>query len=138
MANQPLVLLVEPKGTRNPKHAGELMRAGFRVMSVASEDVDIVAVLEQGPAVVAAQLDGSGSSSTLNLARRFRQTPQARLIPFVIYGHELRPGDIEEAARIGALWVQVEPGDGARLVAVARGLIRASDDSSVEDHPSRQ
>jgi hypothetical protein len=107
-------------------------------MPVAREEVDIAGVLEQGPAVVAAQLDGSGASSTLNLAHRFRQTPQALLIPFVIYGHELRPGDIEDAARIGALWVQLEPSDGARLVAVVRGLIRTSDDSSLEAHISRQ
>jgi hypothetical protein len=25
-----------------------------------------------------------------NLAKRFRENPQARLIPFIIYGHELR------------------------------------------------
>lgn len=91
-----------------------LGRAGFRVATVAVQDVDMAQVLAQRPAVIATELDGSGSVSTLNLARRFRQTPEARLIPFIIYGHELSPRDIEDAARAGALWLQLEPGDGAR------------------------
>lgn len=92
---------------------------------MASENLDIGRVLEQAPAVVAAELKGDGST-TLSLARRFRQTPEARLIPFIIYGHELRARDIQEAARAGALWLQMETTDGARLIAAVRGLIAAS------------
>src|SRR5438067_388535 len=125
MPEQPLVLLFEPKGGGH-QHTDILVRAGFRVASVATEKVDIGGVLEQGPAVVAAEIDGSGSAITLNLARRFRQDPRARPIPFIIYGHHLRPQDIEDAARAGALWLQLGPTDGERLVAAVRGLIAAS------------
>lgn len=34
--------------------------------------------------------------------------------------------DIETAVRVGALWLQLEPSDGARLLAAARGLISAA------------
>ena len=125
MPDQPLVLLVEPKDGRH-EHAAFLARAGFRVESVTTETVDIAGVIKRRPAVVAAELDGSGSATTLNLARRFRQDPRARPIPFIIYGHHLRSQDIEDAARAGALWLQLEPTDGARLVAAVRGLIAAS------------
>jgi CheY-like chemotaxis protein len=95
-------------------------------VSVSTEKVDVARILEQGPAIVAAELDGSGAGRTLNLARRFRQDLRARPIPFIIYGHQLRPQDIEDAARAGALWLQIEPTDGARLAAAVRGLIAAS------------
>jgi hypothetical protein len=126
MAADSLVLLIEPHATRNQRHAQSLMRAGYRVSSVAAEGIDIGHVLQRRPAVIAAELDHSGLVRTLNLAKRFRENPQARLIPFIIYGHQLRPRDIEDAARAGALWLQLEPTDGARLVAAVRGLIAAS------------
>jgi PleD family two-component response regulator len=121
---QPLVLLIEPKRARH-QHQESVARAGFRVASLAADDVEIARIVEQCPAVVAAELDGS-RSRTLNLARRFRQIPETRLIPFLIYGHKLPPRDIEDAARAGALWLQLEPTDGARLVAAVRGLVAAS------------
>jgi len=123
---QSLVLLVVPRGVRNRHHAETLARAGYRVSSVAAETVTIGDVLQQRPAVIAAELEHSGLEGTLSLAKRFRENPQALLIPFIIYGHQLRPEDIEDAARAGALWLQIEPTDGARLVAAVRGLIAAS------------
>ena len=126
MTPKPLVVLVEPTDARNQHHSESLARAGFRVSSVQTEDVEVARVLEQRPAVIAAELDGAGLVTTLSLAKRFRQNPEARLIPFVIYGHHLRPQDIEDAARAGALWLQLEPADGARLVAAVRGLVAAS------------
>lgn len=135
MADHPLVLLVEPKAARH-QHTEVLARAGFRVASIAAEEIDIARLLERGPAVVAAELDGAGAT-TLNLARRFRQSPQARLIPFIIYGHELRPRDIEDTARAGALWLHLEPGDGARLVAAVHGLISASRNENIEGDTAR-
>jgi CheY-like chemotaxis protein len=136
MADQPLVVLIEPKEAQH-RHAEAVARAGFRVASVAAEHVDVARVLEQGPAVVAAELDGSGSVPTLDLARRFRQNPQARLIPFVIYGVQLRTQDIENAARAGALWVQLEPADGARLAAAIRGLVAASREDDAKPRGSK-
>ena len=121
-----LVLLIEPRPDGNPRHAESLVRAGYRVSSVAAQNIDIGHLLQQRPAVIAAELDHSGLVGTLNLAKRLRENPRGRLIPFVIYGHELRPREIEDAARAGALWLQIEPPDGARLVAAVRGLIAAS------------
>ena len=126
-----LVLLIEPRGAQNERHADYLTRAGYRVSSVATDHVDIDQVLQQRPAVVAAELDHSGLVGTLNLAKRFRENSQARPIPFIIYGHALRPQDIENAARAGALWLQLEPADGARLVAAVRGLIAASREETI-------
>jgi len=132
---QSLVLLVEPRGVRNQRHAEFLAQAGYRVSSVAGEHIHIADVLQQRPAVIAAALDRSGLMGTLDLAKRFRENPQGRLIPFIIYGHELRPQDIESAARAGALWLQIEPTDGARLVAAVRGLIAASRNEQAHDLP---
>ena len=131
---QLLVLLVVPRGVRNQQQAETLARAGYRVSSVAAEDLDIADVLQKRPAVVAAELDHSGSVWTLNLAKRFRENSDGLLIPFIIYGHQLRPRDIENAARAGALWLQVEPGDGKRLVAAVRGLIAASRKETSDGH----
>jgi CheY-like chemotaxis protein len=124
MAEQPLVLLIEPQVARH-RHAAALEKAGFRSASVLADHVDIDRVLDQRPAVIAAELDGS-AAGTLELARRLRQNPRTRLIPLVIYGHDLRPQHIEDAARAGALWLQLEPSDGARLVAAVRGVVAAS------------
>jgi CheY-like chemotaxis protein len=129
---KPLVLLVEPTDARNQPHSKFLARAGFRLSSVQTDEVDVARVLEQRPAVIAAELDSSGLVTALSLAKRFRQDPEARLIPFIIYGHHLRPQDIEDVARAGALWLQLEPSDGARLVAAVRGLLAASRNERVE------
>jgi DNA-binding NarL/FixJ family response regulator len=108
------------------------------VLSLAPEEVDVARVLEHEPAVVAAELDDAGLITVLNLARRFREIPEARLIPFIIYGHHLRPQDIEDAARTGALWLQLEPADGARLVSAVRGLIAASHAQNPATVPARK
>jgi CheY-like chemotaxis protein len=102
------------------------------VSSVQTEEVEVARVLEQRPAVIAADHDSAGLVTTLDLARRLRQNQEARLIPFVIYGHHLHPQDIEDATRVGALCLQVEPTDGARLVAAVRGLLAASRNEPVE------
>jgi CheY-like chemotaxis protein len=126
VADQPLVLLVEPKGAQHA-HSDVVRRAGFRVAIIAAHEFDVARVLAQSPAVIAAELDGSGSVATLGLARQFRQNPQGRPIPFIVFGQHLRNSDIEDIARAGALWLQLGPADGARLVAAVRGLIAASE-----------
>lgn len=122
MPDQPLVLLIEPADARY-HHADALASAGFRSQRVAAADMDIARLQSLRPAVIAAERDGG---IPLELVKRLRQDPRTRLIPFIIYGHHLRPEDIENAARSGALWLQLEPNDGARLVAAVRGLIAAS------------
>ena len=46
--------------------------------------------------------------------------------PCIVYGHSLDAHDIETAARAGALWLELAPADGARLLAAARGLVAAA------------
>jgi hypothetical protein len=44
----------------------------------------------------------------------------------IVYGHGLNPEDIERAARGGAMWVQLEPSDGLKLVAAVHGVLAAA------------
>ena len=123
MTGQPLVLLIEPQVARH-RPAAALEKAGFRSASVDAGEVDVDRVADQRPAVIAAELDGS-AVATLELARRVRQNPQTRLIPLVIYGHDLRRST-SRMPLAGALRLQPEPDDDARLVAVVRGVVAAS------------
>jgi CheY-like chemotaxis protein len=126
MADRPLILLVEPQVAKH-RHADELRNAGFRTLSVPVAEADVDCVVAHRPAVIAAELDGSAAGGgTLEFARRLREQRETQLIPLVIYGHELSHQDIESTARVGALWLQLEPNDGARFVAAVRGLIAAS------------
>src|SRR5437867_1962246 len=77
MPDQQLVLLFEPKGGEH-QHTDILVRAGFRVASVATEKVDIGHLLEQRPAVVAAEIDGSGSAAPALAGRVIRLSAPAR------------------------------------------------------------
>jgi hypothetical protein len=67
----------------------------------------------------------------INLVHRLRTDARTRLIPFIIYGHHLRAGDIKDAARSGALWLNLERRDGDRFLAAVEGLIKASDERSL-------
>jgi DNA-binding response OmpR family regulator len=124
MTDQLLVLLIEPQAPRH-RHAEALGKAGFRAVAVPAREADIARALDQHPAVIAAELDAP-ATTTLELAKRLRQNRNARLIPLVIYGHELRHEDVDDAARAGVLWLHVEPRDGGRLVAAVRGLVAGS------------
>jgi hypothetical protein len=117
----PLILLLKPKGAQQ-HHEGLLSDAGFRVVTSAFPR-DAGALLEYGPAVVAAELVAAHAPRTLDLARKFRELPLTEAIPFIIYGPHLRTYEIERTTRTGALWLHVEPRDGAKFVAAVRGVL---------------
>jgi len=124
-SSSPLIVLVETENSEH-HHAETASRAGFRVISVPVHEAKAGHVLDQAPNVVAVELSAANPDQTWEFVRRFRQHQAARLIPCIVYGHRLQTGDIETAARAGALWLQLEPSDGARLLAAARGLVAAA------------
>jgi hypothetical protein len=77
------------------------------------------------PAVIAAERDGSGQIDPLDLVSRLRTEarPRGIPIPVIVYGYGLSAHDIERAATIGAMWLQLEPSDGTKLVAAIRGVL---------------
>jgi hypothetical protein len=121
----PLFVLIEQDGTEH-HHAEIALRAGFRVVSVLAQEASAAHIVDQAPSVVGVELSSTNPGQTWEFVRRFRQISEARLIPCLIYGHHLQADDIETAARAGALWLQLEPSDGARLIAAARGLVAAA------------
>jgi hypothetical protein len=132
MANEPaisppVVLLVEPSHP-NHQHAELLTRAGLRVVRLPPHEVNSRLLDEVKPAIIAAELDGSQQSDALDLASRLREAarPRSTPIPGIVYGHSLKPEDIEGAARGGAMWLQLEPSDGLKLVAAIRGVLAAA------------
>lgn len=121
----PLVVLLEAEST--PHHHAETMsKAGFRVVSLVGPDAQVSEVLGHAPNVVAAELTDSSAAQIWEFVRSFRLQPPARFIPCIVYGQRLQAHDIETAARVGALWLQLEPADGGRLAAAARGLVAAA------------
>jgi hypothetical protein len=132
----PLVLLIEPSAARH-HHAQLLAEAGFRVELLAPQDVTIGWIEEKKPALIAVELDESSPSDALELTPRLRgsgpvlsRTDDGRgsglRTPVIVYGHGLAAADIERAARGGALWLQLEPSDGVKLVAAIRGVLTAA------------
>jgi len=121
----PLVVLIKSEDGHD-EHAEALSRSGFQVMRVPARGASVPDILDQSPNVIAIELRSTETAHVFDLVRRFRESPKARLIPVVVYGHHLRVDDIEAAARAGALWLQLEPTDGARLAAAARGLVAAA------------
>ena len=120
-----LVLLLAPEGAQQ-HHAERLAAQGFRVVSLSWPEADLESVIGYAPALVAIELLPADARHTLELAHAFRQNTRTPQIPFIIYGPHLRAREIEDAARTGVLWLQMEPGDGAKLVAAVRGLLAAS------------
>lgn len=76
-----LVVLIEP--TAHQHHAGTLLRAGFRVISVPADAATVSRVLGPKASVVAAELNPIRPTATFAFAQEFRADPQTRLIPFV-------------------------------------------------------
>lgn len=122
----PVVRLVEPSDPKH-QHTEMLTRAGFRVVRSPAHEVTVQRMQDVKPAIIAVELDGSGSRDALDLAPRLRAEarPLAIPIPVIVYGHGLSAPDIECAATGGAMWLQLEPSDGAKLVAAIRGVLIA-------------
>jgi hypothetical protein len=58
--------------------------------------------------------------------------------PVIVYGYGLSAEEIEHAARAGALWLQLEPSDGTKLVAAIRGVLAASSAGHVRSGPANR
>jgi len=126
-SSAPLVLLAESAHAEH-HHAEMLTRAGFRVVRLTVHEVTPALVRDVKPAIIAMEFDGSQPSDGLDLAPRLRADarPRAIPVPVIVYGHGLSAPDIQRAATGGAMWVQLEPSDGAKLVAAIRGVLAAS------------
>jgi hypothetical protein len=124
--NPPTILLVEPLHPKH-EHADLLTRAGFRVERLSPADLDGPRIRDIRPAIVAIELDGARTDDALDIASRLRVSPSRRAVPLpvIVYGHGLSAADIERAARSGAMWLQLEPSDGTKLVAAIRGVLTA-------------
>ena len=132
MTGSPVVMLIEPHHGLHD-HAATLSTAGINVVRIAALNASVDAVLSHHPTVIAAELVPALSTPTWAFVRRFRERTAARFIPLIVYGDHLRLEDIEAAATAGALWLQLEPGDGARLVAAVRGLMTAASKATPPD-----
>jgi hypothetical protein len=127
-SSAPLVLLAESDHAEH-HHLEILTRAGFRVVRLPVDELTSTLIRDVKPAIIAVELDGSRQGDALDLAPRLRRDarPRAIPIPIIVYGHGLSPADIEAAATGGAMWLQLEPSDGAKLVAAIRGVLAAAD-----------
>jgi DNA-binding response OmpR family regulator len=126
-SSAPVVLLAESAHAEH-QHAELLTHAGFRVVRLPLHEITSALIRDVKPALVAIELDGLQPSDALDLAPRLRANarPRAIPVPVIVYGHGLSAPDIERAATGGAMWVQLEPSDGTKLVAAIRGVLAAS------------
>ena len=122
----PLVLLAESAHAEH-HHAEILARAGLRVIRLPAHEVTSALMRDVKPAIIAIEFDGLQPNDGLDLAPRLRADarPRAIPIPVIVYGHGLSAADIERAATGGAMWLQLEPSDGTKLVAAIRGVLAA-------------
>ncbi len=131
----PVVLLIEPSEPKH-QHADLLTQAGFRVASAPLDEVMSGFVTDVKPAIIAVELDADRAQDVLHLAQRVHTEWRLRDTPVIVYGHGLSAEDIEHAARAGALWLQLEPSDGNKLVAAIRGVLAASNAGNFRSGPA--
>jgi len=121
---QPVVFQISPQtDTRVHDHAAMLASAGFHVITHTHDQSSVKEVLRLGPRIVLAELAEGERETMFDLVRQLKAT--ARHIPVIVYGVGLTAGEIEATARAGAMWLQLEPTDGVKLVAAVRGVLRA-------------
>jgi hypothetical protein len=127
VSSAPLVLLAE-SAHADHHHDEMLTRAGFRVVTLPIREVTPTLIRDVKPAIVAIEFDGEQPTDALDLAPRLRANgrPRAIPIPVIVYGFGLSAPDIERVATGGAMWLQLEPSDGVKLVAAIRGVLTAS------------
>ena len=121
--SSPLVLLVVSSDIKH-RHAAILAADGFRVATQTEPESTVRAIMKMEPSIIVAELD-SASDVTLVLVRTLHQHALARYIPMIVYGFGLTPEQIESTARSGAMWLQLEPSDGYKLLGAVRGVLAA-------------
>ena len=123
----PVLLLAEASAPKH-QHAELLMRAGLHVVRLPPHEINSRLLEKLQPAVIAAELDDQRRRDVLDLAARLREStgPRSERVPVIVYGHGLSSEDIEAAARGGAMWLQLEPSDGQKLVSAIRGVLTAA------------
>jgi hypothetical protein len=118
----PLVLLIVPPEAHH-KHTAILTAAGYRVVSQADDEATVQSVLDLSPRIIAAELSGTRTDPMFGLVHRLKDDPHARDIPLIVYGIGLTADQIEQTAHAGAMWLQLEPSDGYKLLAAVRGVL---------------
>ena len=120
----PTVLLIVPPDAHH-KHSAILTAAGFRVVSQADDEATVRSVLDLKPKIIAAELNGTSTDPMFGLVHRLKSDQRARAIPLIVYGIGLTADQIEKTAHAGAMWLQLEPCDGYKLLAAVRGVLSA-------------
>ena len=125
--SQSLVLLVTPeKQSGNHDHTAILSKAGFHVVNHTHEGASVSEIVRLEPRIIIAELGEGGSDAMFNLVRRVKADPFGRHIPLIVYGVGLTADEIETTAHAGAMWLQLEPTDGYKLLGAVRGVLRAA------------
>jgi hypothetical protein len=122
LGTSPLVLLIVPPDAHH-QHAAILTAAGFRVVSQADDEATVQSVLDLVPGIIVAELSGSRTDPMFGLVHRLKDDLRARDIPLIVYGIGLTADQIEQTAHAGAMWLQLEPCDGYKLLAAVRGVL---------------
>ena len=121
----PLVLLIVPPDAHH-QHATILTAAGFRVVSQGDDEATVQSVLDLVPRIIVAELNGTSTDPMFGLVHRLKDDKRAREIPLIVYGIGLTANQIEQTARAGAMWLQLEPKDGYKLLGAVRGVLSAA------------
>lgn len=124
----PLVLLIVPPDAHH-QHTAILTAAGFRVLSQTDNEATVQSVLDLVPEIIVAELSGARTDPMFDLVHRLKDDVRARDIPLIVYGIGLTAAQIEQTAHAGAMWLQLEPCDGYKLLGAVRGVL------SVEPRP---
>ena len=106
-------------------HTTVLANAGFKVLNHPYDEASIGDVIRLEPHIIVAELDNGASEGMFNFVRRLKADPIARDIPIIVYGVGLTADEIEKTAHAGAMWLQLEPKDGFKLLGAIRGVLRA-------------
>ena len=125
--SQPVVLLVTPeKQARNHDHTTMLTKAGFNVVNHTHEEASVTEIVRLEPRIIIAELGEGGSEAMFELVRRVKAHQFGRHFPVIVYGVGLTADEIETTAHAGAMWLQLEPTDGYKLLGAVRGELRAA------------
>lgn len=126
-SQHPVVLLITPlQPPPAHDHTAVLAKSGFTVVNHTHEDASVPEVLRLDPRIIVAELGDGGREGMFNMVRRLKAHPTVRHIPLIVYGVGLTADEIEATAYAGAMWLQLEPTDGYKLLGAIRGVLRAA------------